>query len=647
MENSSFLKWGLFRKGLNISNDVPKLENTFFGELEQDSISFAHDENDSENIPKLKTLLKNNNELQTEFEEDKYLSLKKELLSRIQKDRLISSEPIQIKSTLASNEKTFEVLIKELLSQFSNNNLLCQPLEEIVSQKGIFFDIITQIKKFSPEPFNYQREKKRESFLPEYKKQWEAVENSIILALLHHNGAIKIGISGETQYFKKLFTPISKKKNEILEWMLNQVQNEKEWQFALKELDEIKSANKKPDVLPKCETPKPKNTKRKKPEEEKKTLEIKEEEVKQDNTKNEVDEKLERDLWNSFQKRYEGNATSIKSLCSLKSIEFNPDDPNSSLKEFYNVTLETLNQTSNLKLESPYEIVAKEMIKKVIFLLKLNINLGYKATDLKIEEKLQASPTSPPKPTPNVNLDDNILPPIGINRSISCQVEEKIDREKLESFREWIDSYQKWKIWQHKEENGEEDLQSLNCSTNKLIFSFLCSKSNVDDIEFCLKRNDNRCLQRILGFDLMIKAFKTVEKTVVEKYLLGSFVNYFRFDCLAYVKCSSLQFKESFLSPFFRIAKILIESFNSKFEDVEKINLTRIICEINRIKAGIKVNDFNTNIREYLKLCYINIAEVNTLFTNKLPWNDQKDWEKWLEVDNFGNDFLKNSLELA
>lgn len=434
----------------------------------------------------------------------------------------------------------------------------------------------------------------------------------------------------------------------MLEWMLNQVQSEREWQFAIQELQEIrkdylqlqKIASDSKQKLPEDNLKNNKNNlieqesilkkegkkirlirkKPKKQEEEKKVLEEKEEEAKTETKKPEIDEKLDKDLWTAFQKRYEGNIVSIKNICSYKSLVFNPEDPNASLKEFYRISIETISNNEKLTFESPYDIIAKGMTKRVLFLLKISNNISFLLKEtvfLKPEETGKEKQNSPLK---LASSDENILAPIGLGRSVSCQVEEKIDREKLENFRQWIGSYQRWKIWQHKEESEDNDLQSENCSAYKLIYFFLCSKFNVDEIEVCLMKHNNRCAQRISGLYFMMDFYKIVENTVLEKYLLGSFVEFFKFDCLVNMKCAGKELKDLFLEPLLTNLKTLIESFNFKFERLFQLNINKITLEINKLKAGAKIIEFDTTIKEFFKIIYLNLAEICSLISSKIPF---------------------------
>lgn len=117
-----------------------------------------------------------------------------------------------------------------------------------------------------------------------------------------------------------------------------------------------------------------------------------------------------------------------------------------------------------------------------------------------------------------------------MGRSISVQVDEKhVDQEKLENFRQWIDSYQKWKSWQSKNQNNdEEDLQNDACSPFKSISTFLVADVDPFMLESSLKRENQRCNERTGALVCLRSILDTIHNTIFEKYALG--INYFYFN---------------------------------------------------------------------------------------------------------------------
>ena len=82
-------------------------------------------------------------------------------------------------------------------------------------------------------------EKKRVTFKEEFKVKWENAEALIILVCLYHTGFLKMGYENRSQtYFKEQLKAIGNVKNDILRWMLSQVQIERDWQQIILEFSE-------------------------------------------------------------------------------------------------------------------------------------------------------------------------------------------------------------------------------------------------------------------------------------------------------------------------------------------------------------------------------------------------------------------------
>ena len=414
----------------------------------------------------------------------------------------------------------------------------------------------------------------------------------------------------------------------------------------------IKPASK--DKVPK-KKPAPRKAQPKKPkEEERKQLEEKQEEKKEEAPKKpEYDEKLENELWKAFQQRYENNFDSIRNLCLLKNIQFTEEDPNVGLKEFFNTcksTLRGFKPDTNVSFESPYKIIASTLISKCLFLLRLGsyytgLRIDTKDVHLSEENLLSNSlrtPELPPGAESTLANNNNLSPP-GLGRSISCQVEEKIDKDKLESFRTWIDSYQKWKVWQNKGESQDTDLQSESSNAYNAISSFLCSKAKTDELEVCLQKQNYRCGKRIAGLKAYSQLYSRIKNTSLEKYLLGLHCELFRFDGQRNVKCSGKSLKELTHEPFMQVLNALVESFNRKFKRLQKISLEEVTVEVNKVKMGGKFSELDQSIKDCLKLLYLNLLEISSMVSTSIP---AIYWENWIEEPT-NDEFYTNILNLG
>mmetsp|Transcript_5973 Transcript_5973/g.5285 ORF Transcript_5973/g.5285 Transcript_5973/m.5285 type:complete len:153 (+) Transcript_5973:511-969(+) len=100
----------------------------------------------------------------------------------------------------------------------------------------------------APEPFRFKAEKARQTFLPEYKQMWEKAESLLILTFLHHSGLLKLIVNekGEVTLRDDAHTQdqlkvAGQRRNDVINWMVDQVQAEKEWQHILTEISEARN----------------------------------------------------------------------------------------------------------------------------------------------------------------------------------------------------------------------------------------------------------------------------------------------------------------------------------------------------------------------------------------------------------------------
>lgn len=118
----------------------------------------------------------------------------------------------------------------------------------ITNQKDILHEILTKVKKSVQLPFQVTSQKRLASFKPEYQKKWEETENDIILALLHQTDILKLftgtksnkeamGLLGQKNIEEQLAV-IARKRNEVFNHMLIEMQSEKEFQQTVETLIE-------------------------------------------------------------------------------------------------------------------------------------------------------------------------------------------------------------------------------------------------------------------------------------------------------------------------------------------------------------------------------------------------------------------------
>ena len=623
--------------------------------------------------------------------DDCYDQLKEDIYSRISKIRV----PLKDEEENIENNKG-----KEETQEFFkiSNPLLKTCLQEIEEQKGDFFDVVALVRSKVREPLNLTAEKRRPNFKPEFKKLWEKAESYTILTLIYHSGLLKF-IKEEKggEHTADQVRHIGTTRNEVLSWMLNQIQSEKEWQFLIEELSdcrnkhleklrEAEEAKKKkeaeeaakaekpeekekkpeqPKAEPKVEIkkvggkivvstgakkkkttkplPKKTVTRGKEPapqddEEEKKESES-EEETKSNvaekktkpaaaTTQPDFDEAIEEKMMAVLSERYVGNHDALKMVCSLKNVNHN-EEVNTVLKELLSVCKATLSkfkkdeETSHFVLEfkSPYELVANHVLAVCNLLLKLSPTVG-RAEDL---------PESPKKPDASKRLDkiiddlDDLLEPMKVpqmGRSLSVnpesQIEDKSVREKLNVFREWVDTYKKWKEWQQGEVNEDEYFYSSSSNPLKAIVALIKARVNAEEMEVCLKNQLRRSGLRIIGLQLCSKLLDKIKITPFDRYFAGVFTQELAEDYLSNVACIPESFKTVISDLVFEIACKLIQNFSKRFEDINAIKLKNLSSALSKIRNGnARVSQWEGLAEQYLVNFSSNVRDLAIILSNQ------------------------------
>jgi hypothetical protein len=109
-------------------------------------------------------------------------------------------------------------------------------------------------------------------------------------------------------------------------------------------------------------------------------------------------------VYEEFLKIYQGNIERVKPLCQILGVSLNAEDPNETLKGIFKKVRsklrtiidfdgdlpirETLN-IDELKLESPYKEISKEVKSRLLFLLELKPSLDYHSKVIRVDTKLQ------------------------------------------------------------------------------------------------------------------------------------------------------------------------------------------------------------------------------------------------------------------
>ena len=109
-------------------------------------------------------------------------------------------------------------------------------------------ELVSYIKSLTQLPFIYQTEKKRSHFNITMQKSWDSIENLIIHCFLHHSNLITllransradISLLTSQPNIKDQLTLISKRRNEVITFMLNEVKIDNEYQHNVLSVYEV------------------------------------------------------------------------------------------------------------------------------------------------------------------------------------------------------------------------------------------------------------------------------------------------------------------------------------------------------------------------------------------------------------------------
>ena len=118
------------------------------------------------------------------------------------------------------------------------------------------------------------------------------------------------------------------------------------------------------------------------------------------NEQKDIKHKIYMKVYEEFLQLYQGNQDKVKPLCQLLNLQFNSEDPNESLKAIFKRVKtklknlidfdgdlpirESLN-IGELKLESPYKEISKEVKARLFFLLELKPSIDYHRNVIQVD----------------------------------------------------------------------------------------------------------------------------------------------------------------------------------------------------------------------------------------------------------------------
>lgn len=323
-------------------------------------------------------------------------------------------------------------------------------------------------------------------------KDW--IENPSDFSLRHDEG-----------YIQEQLKAYGKRLNELLTWLLKNLQQEKEKQQALEEikskkaerLQEKKDNQNQQSILEEeKKLPKGKQQGKKGKKVNIKRLSLSKP---QKNSKKDikpvakaVDVVLDSDdkekVYKAFADRFVGNVVVIKGLCQSFGIKFTEDQ--SCLREIFEKLFIKQDDFPN-----PYIELAQKVHIRLLILLKF---FPYQSENSETEFAIEDMPS--------------------LKRTATSYSQE--DSNKIEEMRKWVDSYKKWKLWQQPGET-QGDFNTAESSPLQAICTFITSVQIPDDFLIQAKQHYIRATKRLIGIQYLAEFLSALRRTPFLRISLG------------------------------------------------------------------------------------------------------------------------------
>eukprot|EP00828_Plagiopyla_frontata_P047699 TRINITY_DN889_c0_g1_i4.p1 TRINITY_DN889_c0_g1~~TRINITY_DN889_c0_g1_i4.p1 ORF type:complete len:518 (+),score=97.52 TRINITY_DN889_c0_g1_i4:186-1739(+) len=166
----------------------------------------------------------------------------KQLLHNLNGDKSVESE--KLKSNSEEKPKSQKILKIEQIDWNSLDKHMRAIVQQVKNQSGELNTLIEQVKSQKPQLCQLKIEKMRPTFSKQNQQYWDLAESIIILVCLYHLGILQTNVASQfelakVKFFKDQLDEICSLKNSILRQMISEVQQEREWQQCLKDLQEI------------------------------------------------------------------------------------------------------------------------------------------------------------------------------------------------------------------------------------------------------------------------------------------------------------------------------------------------------------------------------------------------------------------------
>lgn len=542
-------------------------------------------------------------------------------------------------------------------------------------------ELVSIIKSLRPMNIAYRAERQRPFFFKDLQILWDEVEEQIILCYLKHMGLLyllksqnkmDIKFLVEQQNIKDQLNNIAKNKDDIINFMLKEVQLEKEYNMLLDGVFEIikeivltdfikpRVAKIKADTIKPVVQEKPTTKERikniirtknkKKTKKPTPSMSVKEEVSKKESTIEEESKHYyftEADYFNiiSQQKikdqmikliadRFDGNDENLIKIFVRKQMEYTKETKVnyemilnnllSVLKEYLDKSKAEDKYPMDLSFSNPYKLIAEKEQERCLFILKLETNKNMQINKTEDHEfpKLTLGRENSMQP------DTEDLKPLGMGRSLTSDVKTtkrlQPSREDV-NMRNWLDNYKNWK---ESMSNKEEDVRSKDCSPSFAVSKFLKIEENINvhEIEKIMLKCTHRATMRIIG----MQNYRTAINLFAKTWLFSYFSNlssslYSDLSLFDNIKTTHADFKNIISTEAFSILNVLYKESNRIIRLIQNVTPS----DLQLIKNKLTKNNeerFSENIEKFAEL----IQELLMLHTEIISLSNNEYYKKYI-----------------
>ena len=309
---------------------------------------------------------------------------------------------------------------------------------------------------------------------------------------------------------------------------------------------------------------------------------------------------------------------------------YDPKDPSEALKEIFKKTKDSIRMlldfdsgslseeldTTKIKLESPYTLVAKHVINQCLLLLNFTpseeyCSRTYSQYAYNREPQFSRMQSELSAELKQGDLRETILFPLGVNRSLSLQNYIK-DAKTNDEIKEAVEKYLNWKNQKRGAVEKEENLTSLDSSPWSSLVSLV--KSNYDPIllKKASKIQKYRASLRLLGLEYQYKLMELLRQTPFMRLVIGNLTESFITSPFWYIEsCGTKIYQEITLKS----KNLLEKTMEMMIGDAELFkNITRIVQQKLRRKKDSKHKSSEENfIYEHMKMLALIFSDIRIL----------------------------------